>query len=93
VLSALSRVVAIIDLACEDEKALDLSTVLKVPLMKVDSVGETTAHVFAASIRPSYHVVNHALFDVMDSFSFSRIAVVYDGIFFVFDYILFIILG
>ena len=50
-------------------------------MMKVDPAEDTTTHVFAASIRPSYHVVNQALFDIMDSFSFSRVAVVYDGAF------------
>lgn len=73
--------VAIIDLACEDRQDLDLSTLLEVPMMKVDPAEDTTTHVFAASIRPSYHVVNQALFDIMDSFSFSRVAVVYDGAF------------
>ena len=73
--------VAIIDLACEDKKALDLSTLLGKPIMKVDPIEDTTSDIFAASIRPTYHVVNQALFDVMDSsaFSFSRVAVVYDG--------------
>lgn len=71
--------VSIIDLACEDKKALDLSTLLEVPMLKVDSTEDTTSHPFAVSIRPSYHVVNQALFDVMDAFNFSRVAVVYDG--------------
>ena len=79
VLSTFSQVVAIIDLACEDKKALDLSTLLGVPVMKVDPIEDTISDIFAASIRPTYHVVNQALFDVMDSFSFSRVAVVYDG--------------
>lgn len=71
--------VSIIDLACEDKKALDLSTLLEVPMVKVDSTEDINSHPFAVSIRPSYHVVNQALFDVMDAFNFSRVAVVYDG--------------
>lgn len=79
VLSAFPQVNCIIDLACEDKKALDLSTVLQVPLMKVDAIEDTTMHPFVASIRPSYHLVSQAVFDVMDFFSFSRIAVVYEA--------------
>lgn len=71
----------IIDLACEDEKALDVSTVLQVPLMKVDSLKDSTIHPYVVSIRPSKHLVSQALFDIMDFFSFTRIAVVYDGTF------------
>lgn len=79
VLSTLSQVVAIIDLACGDEKALPLSSILYVPLLKVDSLEDNSAHRFAMSIRPSYHVASQALFEVMDTFEFSRVAVVYDG--------------
>ena len=79
VLSAFPQVNCIIDLACEDKKALDLTTVLQVPLMKVDAIEDITMHPFVASIRPSYHLVSQAVFDVMDFFSFSRIAVVYEG--------------
>lgn len=71
----------IIDLAYEDEKALDVSTVLQVPLMKVDSLKDSTIHPYVVSIRPSKHLVSQALFDIMDFFSFTRIAVVYDGTF------------
>ena len=71
----------IIDLACEDEKALDVSTVLQVPLMKVDSLKDSTTHPYVVSIRPSKNLVSQALFDIMDFFSFTRIAVVYDGTF------------
>lgn len=71
----------IIDLACEDEKALDVSTVLQVPLMKVDSLKDSTIHPYVVSIRPSKHLVSQALFDIMDFFSFTRIGVVYDGTF------------
>ncbi|XP_073257568.1 glutamate receptor 2-like [Porites lutea] len=77
-LSNFSKVKCIIDLACEDEKALDVSTVLQVPLMKVDSLKDSTIHPYVVSIRPSKHLVSQALFDIMDFFSFTRIAVVYD---------------
>ena len=80
-LFSFSQVVAIIDLVCEDKQAWDLSTLLEVPMMEVDPIEDTTTHLFAASIRPFYHVVNQALFDIMDYFSFSRVAVVYDGAF------------
>ena len=72
---------AIIDLASEDKKALPLSSLLHVPLMTVDSIPDNNAHNFAMSIRPSYHVAMRALFDVMDFFNFSRVAIVYDGTF------------
>lgn len=78
-LSALSRTVSIIDLACEDKKALDLSAVVHVPMVTVDPNQDTSLHEFVMSVRPSHHVINQALFDVMDSFSFSKVAVVYDG--------------
>lgn len=79
VVSTLSQVVTIIDLACEDEKASALSSLLYVPILKVDALKDDSAHKFLMSIRPSYHVVSQALFDVMDVFEFSRVAVVYDG--------------
>lgn len=59
-----------------------MSTVLQVPLMKVDSLKDSTIHPYVVSIRPSKHLVSQALFDIMDFFSFTRIAVVYDGTFF-----------
>ena len=71
--------IAIIDLASEDKKAAALSSILHVPLMKIDSISEKSANTYIMSIRPPYHVVMQALFDVMDFFNFSRIAVVYDG--------------
>lgn len=79
VISTLSQVVTIIDLACEDKEALALSSLLYVPIVKVDAIEDNFAHKFAMSIRPSYHVASQALFDVMDLFEFSRVAVVYDG--------------
>ncbi|KAJ7387561.1 hypothetical protein OS493_000893 [Desmophyllum pertusum] len=79
VLSTLSQVVTIIDLASEDEKGVALSSLLHVPIMKVDAIEDNTAHKLAMSIRPSYHVASQALFDVMDEFNFSRVAVVYDA--------------
>lgn len=78
-LSALSRTVSIIDLACADKKAPDLSALVHVPMVTVDPNQDASSHEFVMSVRPSYHVVNQALFDVMDSFSFSKVAVVYDG--------------
>ena len=79
VLSSLSQVIAIIDLVSEDKKAATLSSILHVPLMMIDSISENSANTSVMSIRPPYHVVMQALFDVMDFFNFSRIAVVYDG--------------
>ena len=58
-----------------------MSTVLQVPLMKLDSLKDSTIHPYVVSIRPSKHLVSQALFDIMDFFSFTRIAVVYDGMF------------
>ena len=78
-ISTLSEVVTIIDLACEDKEALALSSLLYVPIVKVDTIEDNSAHKFALSIRPSYHVASQALFDVMDFFEFTRVAVVYDG--------------
>ncbi|XP_068679822.1 glutamate receptor ionotropic, kainate 2-like isoform X2 [Montipora foliosa] len=79
VLSVLSNAVSIIDLSCGDKKSSDLSTLLRVPMVTVDPIQDTTPRMFVSSIRPSYQVVNQALFDVMDSFSFSKVAVVYDA--------------
>lgn len=79
VISTLSQVVTIIDLACENEEALALSSLLYVPIVKVDALEDNSAHKFVMSIRPSYHAASQALFDVMDFFEFSRVAVVYDG--------------
>lgn len=70
---------SIIDLACNDEKAFALSSLLQVPLIKVDAIEDETSHKYAMSIRPSYRVVSKALFDVMKFYSFNRVAVVYDG--------------
>lgn len=77
----MSSVVSIIDLACKDEKAFALSSLLRVPLIKVDAIEDETPHKYAMSVRPSYRVVSKALFDVMDfySSSFKKVAVVYDG--------------
>lgn len=77
--SHLSHVVSIIDLACKDDKAFALSSLLQVPLFKVDAIEDDTPHKYAMSIRPSYRVASKALFDVMDFYSFKRVAVVYDG--------------
>lgn len=79
VISTLSQVVTIIDLACENEEALALSSLLYVPIVKVDALEDNSAHKFVMSIRPPYHAASQALFDVMDFFEFSRVAVVYDG--------------
>lgn len=79
VASYLSPVVSIIDLACKDEKAFALSSLLQVPLIKVDAIEDETPHKYAMSVRPSYRVVTKALFDVMKFYSFNRVAVVYDG--------------
>ena len=70
---------SIIDLACKDKKAFALSSLLQVPLIKVDAIEDETPHKYAMSIRPSYRVVSKALFDVMKFYSFNRVAVVYDG--------------
>ena len=70
---------AIIDLACKDENTFPLSSLLQVPLIKVDAIEDDTVHKFVMSIRPSYHVVSKALFDVMSFYMFKRVAVVYDG--------------
>lgn len=77
--SYLSSVVSLIDLACKDDKAYALSSLLQVPLIKVDAIEDETPHKYAMSIRPSYRVVSKALFDVMKFYSFNRVAVVYDG--------------
>ena len=79
VASHFSSVFSIIDLACKDEKAFALSSLLQVPLIKVDAIEDETPHKYAMSIRPSYRVVSKALFDVMKFYSFNRVAVVYDG--------------
>lgn len=79
VISALSQVVTIIDLACENKEALALSSLLYVPIIKVDALEDSSVHKFTLSMRPSYHVASQALFDVMDFFEFSRVAVVYEG--------------
>ena len=79
VASNFSSVFCIIDLACKDEKAFALSSLLQVPLMKVDAIEDETPHKYAMSIRPSYRVASKALFDVMKFYSFNRVAVVYDG--------------
>lgn len=79
VASNFSSVFSIIDLACKDEKAFALSSLLQVPLIKVDAIEDETSHKYAMSIRPSYHVVSKALFDVMKFYSFNRVAVLYDG--------------
>lgn len=79
VASSLSYSVSIIDLACKDEKAFALSSLLQVPLIKVDGIEDDTPHKYAMSVRPSYRVVCKALFDVMKFYSFKRVAVVYDG--------------
>lgn len=79
VITALSKVVTIIDLACENKEALALSSLIYVPIIKVDALEDNSAHKFSMSMRPSYHVASQALFDIMDFFEFSRVAVVYDG--------------
>ena len=78
--SKLSEVVSIIDLVSKDEKAPALSSLLQVPLIKVDAIEDDIPNAFVMSIRPSYRVLSQALFDLMDFFAFSRVAVVYDGI-------------
>ena len=79
VASRLSHALTIIDLACKDEKAFALSSLLQVPLLKVDAIEDDTPHKYAVSIRPSYRVICKALFDVLSFYSFKRVAVVYDG--------------
>ena len=79
VASHLSHALSIIDLACKDEKAFALSSLLQVPLIKVDAIEDDTLHKYAVSIRPSYRVICKALFDVMSFYSFKRVAIVYDG--------------
>ena len=86
-ISTLSQVVTIIDLACENKEALALSSLLYVPIITVDALEDSSAHKFSMSMRPSYQVASQALFDVMDFFDFSRVAVVYDGTLIWFDLI------
>ena len=69
----------VIDLACNDEKAFALSSLLHVPLIKVDAIVEDTEHELIVSVRPSYRTVNKALFDVMKFYAFKNVAVLYDG--------------
>ena len=69
----------VIDLACNDEKAFALSSLLHVPLIKVDAIVEDTEHELVVSVRPSYRTVNKALFDVMKFYAFKNFAVLYDG--------------
>lgn len=78
-ISTLSQVVTIIDLECKNKEALALSSLLYVPIIKVDALEDSSVHKFSMSMTPSYHVASQALFDVMDFFEFSRVAVVYDG--------------
>ena len=79
VAESLASVLAIIDLACKNEKAFALSSLLQVPLVKVDAIEDETPHKYALSVRPSYRVISDALFDVASFYSFNRVAVVYDG--------------
>lgn len=79
VVSNFSSVFCIIDLACKDKKAFALSSLLQVPLIKVDAIEDESPHKYAMSIRPSYRVVSKALFDVVKFYSFNQVAVVYDG--------------
>lgn len=69
----------VIDLACNDEKAFALSSLLHVPLIKVDAIVEDTEHELVVSVRPSYRTVNKALFDVIKFYAFKNVAVLYDG--------------
>lgn len=77
--SELSSALSIIDLACKDQKAFALSSLLQVPLIKVDAIDDDTPHKYVTSVRPSFRVVCQAMKDVMDFYSFKRVAVVYDG--------------
>ena len=75
----MSHALSIIDLACKKETAYALSSLLQVPLIKVDALDDDTPHNYVMSVRPSYRVICKALKDVMDFYSFRQIAVVYDG--------------
>ena len=75
----LSSVYAIIDLDCKNENVLALSSLLQRPLVKVDNIDEETPHKYALSVRPSYRDVCDALFDMIKFYSFTKVAVVYDG--------------
>ncbi|XP_068747188.1 glutamate receptor 2-like isoform X2 [Montipora capricornis] len=79
VASILSHALSIIDLACKKETAYALSSLLQVPLIKVDALDDDTPHNYVMSVRPSYRVICKALKDVMDFYSFRQIAVVYDA--------------
>ncbi|KAM7434376.1 hypothetical protein ABFA07_015550 [Porites harrisoni] len=78
VTSKLALAMTVIDLACNDEKAFALSSLLHVPLIKVDAIVEDTEHELVVSVRPSYRTVNKALFDVIKFYAFKNVAVLYD---------------
>lgn len=79
VTSKLAFAMTVIDLVCNDEKAFALSSLLHVPLIKVDSIKEDTEHKLVVSVRPSYRTVSKALFDVMKFYDFKEVAILYDG--------------
>ncbi|KAK2574075.1 Glutamate receptor 2 [Acropora cervicornis] len=79
VASDLSHAFSIIDLATKKETALALSSLLQVPLIKLDSLDDDTPYKYVISMKPSYRVICRALKDIMDFYSFQQIAVVYDA--------------
>lgn len=79
VASDLSHAFSIIDLATKKETALALSSLLQVPLIKLDSLDDDTPYKYVISMKPSYRVICRALKDIMEFYSFQQIAVVYDG--------------
>ncbi|XP_029201413.2 glutamate receptor 2-like isoform X1 [Acropora millepora] len=79
VASDLSHAFSIIDLATKKETALALSSLLQVPLIKLDSLDEDTPYKYVISMKPSYRAICRALKDIKDFYSFQQIAVVYDA--------------
>ena len=47
--------------------------------MKIEATGSDVTSDMTLSIRPSHHVISQALYDLMEFFVFTDIAVVYDG--------------
>ena len=66
-------------MASKDKKIYALSDMLEVPLMKIEATGSDVTSDMTLSIRPSHHVISQALYDLMEFFVFTDIAVVYDG--------------
>ncbi|XP_048582630.1 glutamate receptor ionotropic, kainate 2 isoform X2 [Nematostella vectensis] len=78
VATSLSTAVCIFDLYTGDSDAYALAEMLRIPLIQMEAFRDDPPNPFVISMRPHYHMVSRALFDMSLYFGFKDISIIYD---------------